>query len=161
MSFDEDPEVVADLRLRAATERDSSRSREMPVYAPAKVIDRVPCRNRCGSVVSWTEEAEQTFQTFNRQLARRAEAPLDITRILFCPSCEAAGRKARAAALPEFHAKIAEAIRELKAGCDDARQRELLEKLKKAGHPDVAGLEQWLRDQANGKHGKRVTRGAL
>lgn len=159
MSDEIDPEVLADLRLRASSQHDRTRT-GAGTWSPPKIVDRVPCRNRCGAVVAWTAEAEDTFQTFNRQLAARADAPLDKTRIMFCARCEAEGRAQRATGLRGLHAKVAEAIRELKNGCEPDRERELLAKLSKAGHPDVKGLEQWLREKA-AKSSRRVTRGSL
>lgn len=163
-----DPEVVADLRLREYTAKsrqglsDAGFGQAIRDTATPKIVDRVPCRNRCGAVVGWTEEAEHTFDTFNRQLARKMEPQLDKTQIMFCPSCVAAGRELRAQGLRGLVDKIAVAIRELKDGCDDERQRELLKKLEKAGHPDVPGLEQWLREKAASKQGSRkFTRGSL
>lgn len=155
---DEDPEVVADLRLRAATERDPNRSREMPRYEPAKIHSHVPCRGRCGAIVSWTEEAEHAFQTWNRVLAAKAEAPLDKTRIVFCNTCRQRGAELTADANRKKVDAMAAAIRELKIGCHEHRENELLDKLEQAGHPDVPGLRQWLRDNA-GKS-KRQTKGA-
>ena len=158
MSDEMDPEVLADLRLRASTERDRSRSREMPAYQPARVVDRVPCRGRCGSVVEWTEEAEEAFVTWNRVLARRDEAPLDKTRIVFCNACREEGAKAAAERNRKMVNAIADAIRELKNGCESHREHELLDKLERAGHPDIAGLKQWLRERS-AKGNKRVSRG--
>lgn len=161
MSDETDPEVLADLQLRAFTERDQTRSREMPAYRPARVVDRVPCRGRCGSVVEWTEEAEEAFTTWNRVLAQRDEAPLDKTRIAFCNACRDEGTKAAAARNRKMVDAIAGAIRELKDGCDPARELELLGKLEKAGHPDIVGLKQWLANKANSKSNRKITRGAL
>jgi hypothetical protein len=167
MSDDEDPEVVADLQLRAYTEKsrkgisEAEFAAKIRATAKPNVIGVVPCRNRCGAVVSWTEEAEHTFQTFNRQLARKSEAPLDKTKIMFCPTCTKSGMEQRADGLRGLVEKIAAAIRELKSGCNAERERELLDKLKRAGHPDIAGLEQALREKTTNKYGRRVAKGAL
>lgn len=159
MSDEIDPEVLEDLRLRASTERDRSRSREMPAWAPPKIHSNVPCRGRCGSVVEWTEDAEERFQIFNRELARRNDAPLDKTKIAFCNACRAVGDTAAAARNRKLVDAVAAAIRELKDGCESTREYELLGKLEKAGHPDIAGLKQWLTDKAS--KGKRATRGSF
>lgn len=159
MSDEMDPEVLADLRLRAATERDPSRSREMPSWSPPKVHSQVPCRGRCGAVVDWNEDAEERFQIFNRELERRNEAPLDRTKIVFCNACRAEGAKAAADRNRKLNDAVGAAIRELKMGCQSHREHELLDKLEKAGHPDIAGLRQWLKDQA--AKGKRGNKGDL
>jgi hypothetical protein len=156
---DEDPEVLADLRFRESSARDRTRTGETR-WTPPKVVDRVPCRGRCGSVVEWTEEAEEAFTTWNRVLAKRDEAPLDRTRIVFCNACRAEGARAGAERNRKMVDAIAGAIRELKDGCESHREHELLDKLERAGHPDIPGLKQWLREK-NAKGSKRVTRGAL
>lgn len=160
MSDEIDPEVLADIRLRDATTRDQTRSGEVR-WVPPHIVDRVPCRNRCGSLVDWTEEAEDAFQKFNGMLAGKADAPLDKMQIMFCRRCRAEGEKKRADGLRGFYDRVNEAIRELKNGCEPSRERELLEKLHRAGHPDVKGLEQCLRDKANAKSSRRVARGSL
>lgn len=170
MSDEEDPEVVADLRLRAYTAASRKGMSEaqfgaaIKAAATPKIIDRVPCRNRCGAVVSWTEEAEDTFQTFNRQLARKMEAELDKTKIVFCNSCRIAGGLLSAERNRKQVDFIAQLIRELKNGngIKEDREKEIIEKLKKAGHPDVEGLQQAIRDKAATKSGgRKFSKGAL
>ena len=163
MSDEMDPEVAADLRLREASRFDRSRNQgDMPKYVPAKVIDRVPCRNRCGAVVSWTEEAESTFQTFNRQLAKKLEPQLDKTKIVFCNTCRASGVAQAADRNRKQVDYIAGIIRELKGGLDGDKYREAIDKLKKAGHPDIDGLEQALREKAASKPGgRKFSKGSL
>jgi hypothetical protein len=162
MSDEEDPEVEADIRLRESSRFDRSRNQgDAPTYVPPKIVDRVPCRNRCGSVVSWTEEAENTFQTFNRHLAGRAEAQLDKTKIAFCNTCRTAGVGLAAERNRKQVDYIAARVRELKGGCNSDRYGELLKELTKAGHPDVDGLRQALTDKANAKSSKRVAKGSL
>jgi hypothetical protein len=161
MSDIEDPEVIADLKLRAATEHDRLRSREMPAFVPSPVIDRVPCRNRCGAVVGWTEQAEETFQTFNRELARKMEPQLDKTRIVFCNTCRMAGGALSADRNRKQVDFVAQVIRELKSGLNGEKYQEAIQKLRKAGHPDVEGLEQTLRDKEAAKPSKKFTRGSL
>lgn len=164
MSNDDiDPEVLADIRLRESSKYDSTRTSvgAMPTWTPPKVIDRVPCRARCGAVVSWTEEAESMLQTFNRILARRVEPELDRTKTLFCSSCRTRGADLAAERNRKQVDAIAAMIREIKNGASSDRYRELLDNLRKAGHPDVDGLHQALLDKANSKPAKRITRGSL
>lgn len=164
MRFEEDPEVVADLKLRAATEHDRSRSREMPVFAPSPTIARVPCRGRCGITVEWSEDAEDRFRMFNRILAAKSDAPLDKTRIVFCRVCASRGSAGAAENNRQKVDAMAKWIRELKAdpSPNGERERELLEKLK-PHHPDLDGLTQAIktrRETSSSKHG-RVRRGSL
>ena len=159
MTYDsDDPEVIADLRLRASSQYDRSRTGEVP-WTPPKIHSQVPCRNRCGALVDWTEEAQEAMEVWNRVLARRGETPLDQTRVVFCNPCRAGGRKQLAANNRKLVDDVAKAIRELKAGVELHRENELLDKLEKAGLPDVSGLRQWLADKANKK--QKVTRGSL
>lgn len=153
----EDPEVLADLKLRSATERDPSRAREMPTYATPKVVDKVPCRARCGNVCDWTEEAVQAFETCNRILAARDEAPLDQTKIAFCAACRARGATLAADNSRQHVERLGALIRELKASSDPGSERDLIKQLGKLGHPDVEGLTGALRDaRAKQPSGRRV-----
>lgn len=167
MSDELDPEVIADLRLREYTARsrpglsDAAFGQAIRAAAIPKVVDRVPCRNRCGAVVAWTEEAEDTFQTFNRQLARKVEAQLDKTRIVFCSTCRTNGLAMGAERNRKQVDYIAPLIRELKNGPSADRYREILDSLRKAGHPDVDGLHAALLEKAAAKGTKRVARGSL
>lgn len=161
MSYEDlDPEVAADLAFRDASERDPKRAREMPAWAPPRVVSRVPCRGRCGVVVDWPEEAELAAQTWDRVLADRGEAAIDRTMTVFCSACRARGAEMRAAGNRKMVDAMAEAIRELKLGCQPHRENELLDKLERAGHPDIAGLKQWLKDR-DSKKGGRTTKGDL
>jgi hypothetical protein len=163
VSFDEeDPEVIADLKLRAYTERDRSRSREMPTYVPAKIIGQVPCRGRCGALVEWPEDAEERFAIFNRILASKAEAPLDKTRIAFCSRCVARGREGAADANRKGVEGMARLIRELRSdpGPNFEREKEILEKLK-PHHPDLTGLVEAIRIRRLSKPATRARRSSL
>jgi hypothetical protein len=160
MKGDIDPEVLHDAYLRAVSERDTARGRDLPEWSPPKIHSQVPCRGRCGSLVDWTEDAEDRLQMFNRELVRRNDAPLDQTKIAFCGACREAGTTAAAQRNRKLVDAMAEAIKELKDGCESHREYELLDKLKRAGHPDVDGLTQWLTDK-NNKGSKRIGKGSL
>jgi hypothetical protein len=140
-----DPEVIADLQLRAATERDPTRSRNPPNWSPPTVIGVVPCRARCGAVVGWTAEAEDAFETWNRILLAKREAPLDKTRIVFCVACRRGGRESTAADNRKHVDQTADVIRKLKASAKPDQERDLLAKLEKLHHPDIPGLLEALR----------------
>jgi hypothetical protein len=155
---DIDPEVLADIQLRNRSQYDRTRT-GAPEWTPPKIHSHVPCRNRCGAVTEWTEDAEERFEIFNRILARRNEAQLDRTKIVFCDKCRGDGAKQSSERNRKLVDAVAVAIRGLKDGCDAARELELLAKLDKAGHPDIAGLKQWLGDKAKGK--SRVKKGDM
>jgi hypothetical protein len=143
---DEDPEVVADRQLRAYTEASrpgltetqfAARIREV---AKPSIVGVVPCRNRCGSVVDWTEEAEHAFEVSNRELERQNEPQLDKTKIVFCPACVARGRSLRADGNRKHVDVLAEKIRALKETDSPDEERELIKQIEKLNHPDVPGL---------------------
>ena len=153
--FEEDPEVIADLKLRAATMRDPKRSREAPTFSPAKIIAHVPCRARCGSLVDWTEEAEDAFAIWNGILERRGEASLDKTRIVFCISCRDDGRAAAAIDKRKATDQLAHTIRELKNSPNPESEHAKIQRATSLGHPDVPGLLQAIRLRLDGGKAKR------
>jgi hypothetical protein len=150
MTDDDDPEVLADLRLRASSQRDKSRDRGDGDYSwtPPNIVGKWRCRNpRCGELVDVPEVAMDRFCAFNAELRRRGEEPLDRDRILFCPRCtdefkRVAGDRAR-----DRVERMRSAIIELKQTRDPERQRELLDQLRVWHHPDVDGLTLWLRER--------------
>lgn len=163
MSFEEDPEVVADLRLRAYTERsrtgistEAFGAAVRQAATPPRIVDKVPCRGRCGALVDWPEDAEDRFQLFNRILASKAEAPLDKTRITFCDKCRATGMAMQGERNRKATDMMQQLIAELKAGPKSSdRERELLEKIKKLGHPDVNELVQAIKARRDAKSNVR------
>lgn len=172
---DYDPEVAADLELREQTRRErpgltsaqfAAKVREVAV-GPT-VLEMVPCRARCGRTTEWTAEAQHTFDVFNRELAKRGEAPLDKTRIVFCATCKKQGRALEGAASRKNVDAMGALIRELRGGetfpnppgpaPTPERERQILDVLERAGHPDVVGLRNSLRDsraKVEGKSRKR------
>jgi hypothetical protein len=165
---EQDPEVVADLQLRAYTAAsrkglsDAQFGDAIKAAATPRIIDKVPCRARCGRLTEWTEEAQDAFDTFNRKLSGEREAPLDKTRIAFCDNCRKLGATYAADRNRKQVDALAVLIRELKdePPPNTQRERELVEAIKKAGHPDVEGLVQTVREKrAKQPTGKR-TRGS-
>lgn len=150
-----DPEVLADLHLRAATEREPTRMRDMPTWKPAAIVDHVPCRNRCGRVVEWTDEAEHAFETWNRILLAKRDAPLDKTRIVFCDACRMSGVQPGADRNRKQHEMLRERIRYLKQSANPDGETKVIDEIKKLGHPDVPGLLEALRQKREAKSGGR------
>lgn len=168
MNYDEeDPEVVADLKLRAATERSRKGLTEagfaaaIREAATPRIIDQVPCRARCGRLCDWTAEAEEQFEMFNRELLRRREAPLDKTRIVFCQACIDGATPIRATEARRHVEYVAGLVRQVKASSNPENEKDLLEKLKKASHPDIPGLLEALRTKGAKQPGTRARRGAM
>ncbi|MBA2718912.1 MAG: hypothetical protein H0U52_06695 [Chloroflexi bacterium] len=138
-AFAPDPEVVADLQLRARTERDRSRFQGEPRWAPPRFVAAWKCRT-CGVLVDVTVDALERLAVFNSILRRRNEAPLDHNAIVFCDDC-----------LPQFKAfaadhargktdRLAEEIRKLKNSGDPVSEHAVIKTLRDLGHPDVGGL---------------------
>lgn len=159
MSDEIDPEVLADLRLRARTERERPAVPPSALkWSPSPTIAKVPCRARCGNVTDWTEDAEDRFRIFNRELERRNEAPLDKTRIVFCLKCQEIGAKMAAERNRKHIDALAEVIKRIKASSNPEEEREDIEKLKKLNHPDVQGLLQAIRARLDAKGASRKLR---
>lgn len=161
MNFDdEDPEVAADRIARTYPSRegtsDEAFERSIRTTAIVNKLGTVPCRSRCGGVVDWTQEAEDMFQGFCRQLAAKREAPLDKTRIVFCNTCRARGRIEAGAANREHVNRLADVIRKLKASSNPDGERELLEQARKYSHPDVSGLLEALRSSSTGNSSRKA-----
>ncbi len=88
MSHVEDPEVIADLKFRAYTERDRSRGGADYDWKQPETIGAWKCRvPACGVLVGVTQDAMERVAMFNRELHRRGEAPLDINAIVYCDRC--------------------------------------------------------------------------
>jgi hypothetical protein len=167
VSDEEDPEVIADLQLRAYTERartglsDAAFGQAIRQAATPRIVGQVPCRGRCGSTCDWTAEAEEQFAMFNRELLRRREAPLDKTRIVFCQRCIDSAAPIRATEARKHVEYIADLIRRVKASGNPEGERDLLEKLKKANHPDIPGLLEALRAKGTKQPGTRARKGGM
>lgn len=150
MSFEEDPEVIADLQLRASSERDGSRTRGAGVYDWKKAGDVAwwPCRG-CKSLVGVVEDVCAYRQQFNGYLRKRMEAEIPIDGVVLCAKCYARLAKERSHVMFDRKAEVADAIRKLKDhqnprgidGQHDAKGAQaILELLKKRHHPDINGL---------------------
>ena len=172
MSFDEDPEVLADMQLREATLRERGRSREMPKYEPPAIVGQWPCRV-CKTPVDITDEAIKDAEVFDRKLARDGDehgnhAPLDRNRIAVCDACRAKGMSLIGQRKREQVDKMAALIRELRGGTtlpappgpapSQQREAELMREIISRHHPDPEGLLKAIRD---GRNGGKKPRGAL
>lgn len=154
-----DPEIAADLKLREATERDTTRTRA-PVtvmggtWPPVYVVSW-PCRVKsCRVPVPVTDAAVDALATMNRKLVRDGSYPIDTADVVFCPEHESQLARARIDWAIQARDKTREAILELRSDPPPhpERERDLLEKLDALGHPDVKGLGIWLAEER--KRGK-------
>lgn len=158
MSFDEpDPEVLADLALRKASEHDSSRTRTAKYdWSEPEFVGQWKCRRpECTMFVGITEDALNAFCTFNDELRRRGEATLEKDSIVWCPRCLAEYKRSAGDRRRGQVERMRVAIIELKGTPKSYRERELLDQLRLWGHPDVDGLTNWLRERSKNGNGKR------
>ncbi len=163
MSDEDDPEVLADLELREHTARtrprvsDAQFAAKLRDAAVPRIIDKVPCRARCGRMADWTEEAQDAYDTFNRKLLSMRDAELDKSRIVFCDECRKRGVAMRAEDNRKHVDLVAAKIRALKATTNPDEERQLIKELHQLHHPDMNGLVEAIR-QAREKQssGKRV-----
>ena len=159
---DEDPEIVADRKLRAYSERDPSRSRGDGVYdwKPPASVTQWKCRTPpCKVFVGIDADTVEQWEMFNRELKKRGEKPIASHEVVRCPSCEAEMVKIQPLRLRKRADRMADVIRQLKDGATSIRwksndgehvggRREALDQLKTWGHPDVIGLEQALTEKS-------------
>ena len=154
-----DPEVAADLRLRAATARERRASHSEVAWHPPPIVGKWRCRNpKCPTMVDVPEPAMDRYCAFNAELRKRGEEPLDRDKIMFCEACREHVSSAFADRRREQVERMRSAIIELKEARDDARQREILEQLKAWHHPDIDGLTLWLRERSRSAASKRPIR---
>lgn len=158
MSFEElDPEVVADLQLRAATEHDSTRSRPTTLrFEPSVTVRLLPCRNgKCRKPCELTEDGQARIAQFNRILLARSDQPLNEHELLVCDECRALLESHKADRNREHRELMRKHVAALKNAADPfakkggtgeyvlADEWTYVEKR----HPDPRGLAAWLRDQ--------------
>lgn len=172
MSDEMDPEVLADIQLRAATMRERSRSRisgaAIGQWRPEADVAWWPCRglnraNPCPqrTLVGVTSDVVEQLFAFNERLRRMGDDALDSSEVVRCLPCIRGIAAQRAPALRKRVGEVAECVRQLKASPDPRRERELIKQLEAWHHPDVPGLLQAIEERTRANGGKRVTRGSL
>lgn len=166
-----DPEVLEDLRLRDASERDPTRTRPTPAligtWQPDPMAGMWACRglnaaNPCPqrTMVPVTAADIERLLIFNAELRRLGQDPIDSGTVVRCEPCRRGIAHQRSLKLWDRVDAVADHIRQLKASPDPRREREIIKQLEAWGHPDVAGLLQVLSDRAKGKS-KGASREAL
>lgn len=147
MSEEFDPEVARDIQLREDSRRDFARTRGRGVYdwQPSPVVGKWKCRVPvCTNFVDVTEQAMETWALFNRELRRRGEAPIETSKVLYCPRCLAEYKRTAPDRRRGQVDRMGDGIRQLKASPDPSSEHELIKQLEQWGHPDVHGLLQIL-----------------
>jgi hypothetical protein len=155
--FETDPEVIADLALRRASERDPTRTRGEGIYdwKPSIAVGVWACRNpRCSGLASVFQENVDAVAVFNAHLAQLGELPLDETKILWCESCLAEYKRTAPDRRRGQVDRMAVAIRALKESDDAERERDLIANLDAWGHPDVLGLVSSIRERRAAESGR-------
>lgn len=142
-----DPEVIADLKLRAYTEHDRSRTRHA-VHAfgaggPDPIVAEWSCRNpECRKPVAVTQTAIDTLAQFNGdayKLARESR-PIKESTVVACSDCEQLARDYRAKAMDKRRYELSKAVKMMREKKNPRDEQDLIALLKKLKHPDVPGL---------------------
>jgi len=163
MSDELDPEVVADLQLRAYSEHDRTRTRGEGAYdwKPPAAVTEWKCRTPpCKVFVGVDADTVEQWEMFNRELVRRAEKPIASHEVVRCASCELEMAKVQPLRLRKRVDRMADVIRQLKDGKEQIRYRDnegdqignrelAFAKLKEWGHPDVEGFRQALTEKSS------------
>jgi hypothetical protein len=94
-----------------------ARHATMPSYSPPTFATEAKCQAHpagCRNIVAVTEEAMGMFETFNRQLAKRGEGPLDLDACFPCDACRVKRSEVAVDKSAARREKTTEAIRYLK-----------------------------------------------
>lgn len=151
-----DPEVIADLQLRARTQRERrSVIADLAWQAPIFVASW-KCRHpKCDERVAVTQDVVHQLEAFSAELVRRGGRPIPADSVLVCATHEAAVRGFRAEKLREQHVRLAANIRELKQLESPGISVDLLAKIRADHHPDVEGLIGAIEARTVRRSGKR------
>ncbi len=140
-----DPEVLADLQLRAASEHDATRTRISPAaigtWKPDADVTTWPCRRPgCEQPVGVTQDAIDYLAMCNGWLRKRGEREIPTDAVMLCEPC----RKRLQGIYEKAHEKQRERCRELvqklKASATPRNEHEIIRALEDVKHPDVSGL---------------------
>lgn len=142
-----DPEIIADLRLRAATERDASRERPTSLrFEPCRTVRTLPCREpTCRKPCELSETGAARIMQFNRRLISLGEQPISEYQIMICPECRAHFVAAKGKRNRERIEESRKLIRALKDSKDFENEHAIWKRLEQMHHPDIHGLRESLR----------------
>jgi hypothetical protein len=126
------PELANDLETPGHARAREPRHAHGPTYSPPVFATEAKCQAHpagCKAIVAVTEEAMGSFATFNRQLVKRGEQPLDLDACFPCATCRAKREAAAGDKSATRRTKNTEAIRFLKAS-DPMPTEEAMENLR-------------------------------
>lgn len=88
-----DPEVLADLARRNASERERPGDRKAvgangKAWAPPVFVDHWPCRGGCSTMIGVTRDDVEIFQAMNRKLVATRQEPVPKSKVMWCPDCK-------------------------------------------------------------------------
>jgi hypothetical protein len=147
---DEDPEVRADIELRARTERQRGRTSNAATWSPPEIAARWPCRV-CRTLVDVSGDGVALYLRFNEMLKRRNEEPLSTEQIMYCDACRGEFKRTAAERRRGQIERMRPLIQRLKRSGNPESERALILQLEQWGHPDVNGLVQAIRDRIASK----------
>jgi hypothetical protein len=157
MGDEMDPEVLADLQLRARTVRERGGQSRGATWHPPTFVDKWPCRNpQCRKPVEVTAETVDRYQVFNGELSKRGEERMDFRAIVYCDPCRDEFQRTAAGRRRGQVDRMALVIRQVKASKNPEGETAAIAQLKAWHHPDVEGLIQAVRARLDGKSGKKV-----
>lgn len=161
---EEDPEVVADVRLREATTRDATRGAPTVIGGDRAIVAQWPCHAKCGRMVGVNSTTLEAWRVFNTQLRTAGpwshaqqrytgpEEPLDASAIVYCQLCIDGIKSQEGDECRKYADRMHEIIVELKEAVamgNATKERELTKKLQ-GRHPDLNGLLAALRARKAG-----------
>lgn len=135
MRDDIDPEDLADRQLRAASERDTKRTREPARIGATDVAAKWLCRRCRSAMVDVSSDVVHGLEVSNRQLRTRGEPEIQTHQVVFCEACTPIARRERAERIARESAESAKLIRELNSLIDnDLREASIAARLRELGH---------------------------
>lgn len=162
-----DPEVLADLQLRARTlsERGDRYLRPSPAQLYRKPVDAAQwkCRfPRCEILIGVADDVVQYLENFNAELATRGERAIPTDAILVCPEHLKLALEHRAQKQRERSDRMRDNIRKLRASeLDPNLMPDVLADLRRDHHPDVDGMVAAMLARLNGSSGGKKRRARL
>lgn len=161
MNDEQDPEVLADLQLRASSMHDYTRTRPTKIgWTPPAIVDRWPCKTGCGAMVDVPIDAVQALEVFNAQLKRQRDRPIAPSQVMVCAPCKAKELELEAEEKRTRTERVAHHVAALNASKGiPTEERGILEQLKRWGHPDPDGLAKAIAERRANERGGKPRRG--
>lgn len=136
-----DPEVIADLQLRAASVYDRTRTGREATWSAPDIVTEWPCRmQNCRVPVEVTQEPIDQLAMFNRELERRGEDPIRTNEVMICDSHRKLLAWKRSDSAAKKRERMSDNIRRIKASMKPRNEHDIIAELNRDGHPDVPAL---------------------